>query len=204
MEGNIPEITIVIPCRESETAETTLDSLSRQTFKNFETVVVKDQGKGANWARNEGFKSVKSEFVLFSDSDIRWNEYALEMLLYTLKRNPKASYSYGRYEMGGFIIGHHNFDPARLFVGNYISTMSLVRSKDFPGFDENIKRFQDWDLWLTMLKQGKRGVYCNDLIFSTKVRDGISLNGELTTEEAAKIINDKHGLNLPRFNKDFV
>lgn len=204
MEDRIPTITVVIPCRETEGAELTSQSLKNQTFKDFEVVVVKDQGKGASWARNEGFKQVKSEFVIFSDNDINWQESAFESLLSTLQRNPKASYSYGRYELGGFIIGHQFFNPARLWSSNYVSTMSLLRSKDFCGFDESLKRFQDWDLVLTLLKQGKRGVYCNDLIFTTPVKDGISLNGELTTEQAARIINDKHHLNLPRFNKDFV
>ena len=48
----------------------------------------------------------------------------------------------------------------------YIHTTSLIRKKDFPGFDENIKRLQDWDLWLTMLEQGKRGIWIPKYLFT--------------------------------------
>jgi len=59
-----------------------------------------------------------------------------------------------------------------------------------------IKRLQDWDLWLTMLKNGKYGAYCDDLIFETKVRKGITygenLNPHDTFEEAERAIKQKH------------
>jgi len=57
----------------------------------------------------------------------------------------------------------------------YITTTSLIRAKDFPGFDESLKKFQDWDLWLTMLEQGKIGVWIPEVLFSAKPRKaGIS------------------------------
>lgn len=182
-----------------EGAELTLKSLATQSFRDFSTIVVPDQGKGASWARNAGFKSVKSEYVLFSDNDIEWRPDALETMMYSLRRFPSASYAYGRYKIGDLIIGHQLFDPIALLKNNYISTMSIIRSKDFCGFDEKLKRFQDWDLWLTMLKKGKRGVYCNELIFETPLREGISIGGQAMIE-ALKAISDKHLLNLPEFN----
>jgi hypothetical protein len=36
-------------------------------------------------------------------------------------------------------------------------------------------RFQDWDLWLTMLAQGKTGVYIHEVLFTAhQARLGIS------------------------------
>lgn len=198
MDGNIPRLSIIIPRRMEEGAELTLKSLATQTFKDFSTIVVPDEGKGASWARNEGFKRVESEYVLFSDNDIDWKPNALEVMMSALRRYPKASYAYGRYKIGDLVIGHKLFDPIALLKNNYISTMSIIRSKDFCGFDEKLKRFQDWDLWLTMTKQGKRGVYCNELIFETPLREGISIGGQAMIE-ALKAISDKHFLNLPEF-----
>lgn len=200
-----PEITVVIPHREIEDCKVTLDSLAEQTFKDFHTIEVSDQGKGANWARNEGFKSVNTEFVLFSDNDIDWKSHALETLLRVLKQTPKASYSYGRYRINDQIWCHQAWDPHMLRQENYISTMSLIRTKDFPGFDENIKRLQDWDLWLTMLEQGKRGVYCEDLIFETKERPGITHDGNggiqgtsgVNYLDAILTVRKKHNLDEP-------
>ena len=52
---------------------------------------------------------------------------------------------------------------------NYIHTSSLVRRSAFPGFDEDIKRFQDWDVWLTMAEQGKKGIYLPETLMHVRV-----------------------------------
>lgn len=192
MDRSIPEITVVIPLRETDNADITLESLKKQTVA-FKVVVVKDQGKGACWARNEGFKQVDTQFVLFSDNDIEWKSKALETMLNTLKMS-KASYCYGRYKLGNDIWSHQGWSANELKLKNYISTMSLIRTKDFPGFDENMQRLQDWDLWLTMLEQGKRGVYCEDLIFETEVKPGISHGNPVSYVDAVLIVKKKHNL----------
>src|SRR3990167_2366465 len=201
----MPQITIVIPTRMSEDATITTDSLRFQTYQDFKIVIVPDQDKGANWARNEGFKQCDTEFVIFSDNDISWKENALEVMIETLRHFPRASYTYGRFKIGKNIWGHQMFDPVLLCRANYISTMSLIRSEDFRlcgGFDENLKGYQDWDLWLNLLiNHKKRGTYCNELIFTTEHREGISTN---RTMEAARIINDKYKLNIPRFNTGYL
>lgn len=193
METGVPDITVVIPCREHESADITVDSLAGQTYKNFKIVIQKDQGMGANWARNRGFMQCDTEFVLFSDNDISWRPGALETMHRILKKFPKASYCYGRFKLGDVVWGHEPFNAEILKNHNYISTMSLMRAKDFPGFDESIHRLQDWDLWLTMLEQGKRGIYCEDLIFTTEVRSGITHGGPDYIESEV-IVRRKHGL----------
>lgn len=200
------QITVVIPNRMSETPDVTVNSLNEQTFKDFKTVIVYDQGKGANWARNEGFKQCDTPYVLFSDNDISWKPNALEVLVQTLNRFKLASYAYGRFKVDDVIWGHQMFDPIKLLTANFVSTMSLLRSDDFRlcgGFDENLKGFQDWDLWLNLLiKHKKRGVYCNELIFTTEPRVGISSNRD--NLEVGRIINDKWDLKLPRFNTGYL
>lgn len=191
----LPElrITVVIPIREGTYPKTTLDSLKNQTFKGFSVIVISDRGLGANWARNVGFKSVDTEFVVFSDDDIKWEPSAFKDLMVTLDAHPKASYAYGWYEISGGIRSNVEFDPRLLWHQNYISTMSLIRSKDFVGFDESLRRLQDWDLWLTMLKKGHVGVYCQKKIFSTMYKPGITQGpGCIPYDEARRIVLRKH------------
>jgi len=69
----------------------------------------------------------------------------------------------------------------------------LIRSDDFPCFDENIRRLQDWDLWLTMLEKGNIGTYCGKRIFVTYVRNGISFGNKLSYKVAKNIVLRKHG-----------
>lgn len=186
-------ITVVIATKNISDIGNTLYSLQNQSLGNPKIVVIEDkQRRGANWARNEGFKQVKTNYVLFSDDDIFWEEDAIQNLYLTLLKTPKASYCYGCYEMDDKIYCNQEFDLAKLKKENYISTMSLIKSSDFVGFDENLKRFQDWDLWLNMwINHHRIGVYCGKQIFSTCVRPGISFGGEMSKEEGERIIKEK-------------
>lgn len=187
-------ITIVIPCRENGNPYITLRSLAKQTLLPTAIVVVFDQGKGANWARNRGFELVKTPYVLFSDDDIEWESYALESMYNALQVHSQASYAYGWYYIDDLEYSGNVFNAEQLCINNYVSTMSLIRSIDFTGFDENILRLQDWDLWLTMLEQGKTGVHCGNVLFETKKRVGITFGGDIDWAKARYIVAKKHGL----------
>lgn len=184
MDKNIPKLTVVIPHRMTENADVTINSLAKGTFQDYKIVVVPDQGKGAQWARNEGFKQVDTELVLFSDNDIQWQTEALQTLVGVLERTPKASYSYGRYLLGKDLWSHEAWNPQLLKQHNYISTMSVIRTADLrllgdKPWDEKIHRLQDWDLFLNLLiNHNKRGVYVEDLIFTTPLKEGISHGGQ--------------------------
>jgi glycosyltransferase involved in cell wall biosynthesis len=202
----MPRLTIVIPTRDDpsngwKNSNVTMRSLRRQIFKDFTTVCMWDRDKkGAGWARNRGFDLVATELVLFSDDDIDWRPRALESMVHALDANPKASYAYGAYRSNWRdpkrirTIGQQQFDAGLLRQRNYISTMSVIRSADFPGFDESLRRYQDWDLWLTMLGQGKVGAYCGDVVFETRLDRGGITFGSIPIAEAREIIARKHGL----------
>ncbi len=188
------DLTIIIPIRETDNADITLESLKRQSYQNYKVLVIKDEGKGANYARNKGFKEVKTEFVLFSDNDICWLSEGIKTMIETLKMFPDRSYCYGAYifKNTNWTLCNEEFSEVALKRQNYISTMPVIRTKDFVGFDESLDRFQDWDLWLTMLEQGKKGVYCGSVVFETDYVDH-HWTKEQETEQSNKIII-KHNL----------
>ncbi|MFH1193419.1 MAG: glycosyltransferase family A protein [bacterium] len=120
---------------------------------------------GANWARNYGAHLAQGEYLFFCDADIILKSYALEYLKNALDKNLKASYAYCSFQLGWKKMLSRPFNAEQLKKINYISTMSLIRRKDFSGFDEKIEKFQDWDLWLTMLERGKAGVLVPEVLF---------------------------------------
>lgn len=194
----LPELTIVIPTRTYENANYTLESLKLSSYQNFKVIVVSDEGKGAPYARNKGFLQVDTEFVLFSDNDIQWTINGIKSMIDCLKANPEIAYSYGTNRIGDYTQSTEEFDPELLKKHNYISTMSVIRAKDFPGFDESLRRFQDWDVWLNLLiNHNKVGKHCGKVIFHTPIRAGITQDRELTELEAAAIIKAKYNLNTP-------
>ena len=198
-------ISAVIPTRDEPTPQwyaenITMRTLRRQTIYPFPIFVIHDrERKGAPWSRNQGFSQVRTEYVLFSDDDIDWSERAAETMLWTAKRHPEASWIYCAYRSNWIgpeihTIGFRKFDPDLLKQKNYISTMSLVRCRDFPGFDENLQRHQDWDLWLTMAGHGKTGVFCGHVLFETRITSTGVTFGSIPIDESKRIIRHKHGL----------
>ena len=62
----------------------------------------------------------------------------------------------------------------KIETGNHIHTSSLIRRKDFTGFDPKLKRFQDWDLWLTMLEDSKIGIHIPKVLFTITAKGNMS------------------------------
>lgn len=215
----------------------TLESINKQSFQDYEVIIVNDGSKdgvenlcakylrqlktvdhylflnqinkGAPAARNRGFKESKGEYLFFCDADAILHPQALETLLSSLESNPSASYAYSSFMWGKKLFKLGEFDPEKLKEMPYIHTMSLIRRVDYPvtGWDESIKKFQDWDLWLTMLEQGKLGIFVPQILFYVTPGGTISswlprvaykllpfLPAVKKYNKAVKIIKEKHGL----------
>lgn len=185
------KLTVVIPNKAGQTPELTIKTLYEQTFTDFDIIIINDFSGSAPAARNAGLRLVFTPYVLFSDNDINWFPNSLQLMMDALENDPSISYAYGAYEMGGKRRCYHEFDAQVLRRHNFISTMTIVRTADHPGWDENLKRLQDWDVWLTMAAQGKVGKQVGEVIFNTPERDGITKGG-IGWNEAITAIKRKH------------
>ena len=190
------KITIIIPNKFGESPIVTINSLYKQTIQNFDIIIINDFDGNANIARNKGLKFVDTEYVLFSDNDIEWEPNAIELMFNELENNKDISLVYGYFINNERLEGNYDWNINKLYTVNYISTMTMVRTKDHPGFDENLKRLQDWDVWITMTKNGKVGKYINNKMFSTKYRKGITFGNNFSYGDAKNFILQKH------FNKN--
>lgn len=183
-----PLISVIIPTyQHAGTIGETLGSVLAQDYPNIEVIVVDDgstdntkqavepfrdsltyvhqENRGANAARNQGFLLAKGEFVIFVDADVAMKPDMLTRLADALFEHPEVSIAYSGFRFGWKKFRGLFWDADRLRRLNYIHTTSLVRRVDFPGFDETIRRFQDWDVWLTMLEAGKKGILVPKVLF---------------------------------------
>ncbi len=195
----MPNISVIIPTyNHANTLPEVLDAVFLQTLPPLEVIVVNDgstddtdavlkpylsriryisqDNKGANPARNRGLKEAKGEFVMVLDADVVLRVDTLALLADALEKHPESSYAYGRFYLGWKSFRNYAFSADRLRKMNYIHTSALVRTKDHPGYDESIRRFQDWDVWLTMLGKGKTGVFVPEYLYEVRV-DGTSRIG---------------------------
>lgn len=154
--------------------------------------------------RNQGAKRATQPFIMFADDDVIYGADYLSILLDALEKNPSAAYAYGDYAgvtmpnvrttlPPVFFVKASSFDPNLLRRENYINTSALIRREVFCGFDENLARFQDWDLWLSLLAKGHHGVYVEGTrLFGFCLDQGISLLPP--KPELLAAIKTKHGL----------
>lgn len=184
-----PELSVIIPLRPG--SKPRLGSLKKQQTQ-IEIILAWDKWENANAARNHGVQFARAEYLLFCDDDIDWFDGAIDHMLAFLKAHPDAAYVYGGYTLGENLRCNREFSTPALLRSNYISTMSIIRASCFVPFDRTIERLQDWDLWLTLLENGKTGVYCGKPVFTTAIRDGITQNGKISYDDAVAVIRRKH------------
>lgn len=190
-------ISVIIPhYNHSEELQKTLGNIFNQTLKNIEVIIVDDgsdlshiarfkleilpkfpranfiftEHQGAAAARNRGFKESKGDKVIFWDADITADLVMLEKMCQALQNNPEAAYAYSSFNFGWKKFECGEFDAEKLKKVNYIHTTALIRRENFIKFDESLKKFQDWDLWLSLLERGKKGIWVPEILFTVKPR----------------------------------
>lgn len=188
-------VSLIVPTLGKRALAPLLAAVEKQTYQHFELVVVKDsERRGAPFARNQGASQARGEFLFFLDDDVILTVGALDVLVRTLEAHPRAAYAYGWFRIDGKIVGRQPFDASKLCRQNFVSTNCLVRASVFPGWDENLRRWQDWELWLRLLGAGKHGVFVDHRIFSTSFdRNGISADAA-ALQHAAQVLRARHGI----------
>ncbi|MHB8831184.1 MAG: glycosyltransferase [Patescibacteria group bacterium] len=202
---DVSDIAIVIPCwNHAKTLERTLEAICHQTIQPKEIVVVDNNSndnpgdvverfksrlpvscviykekQGAPASRNEGARLTNASFLLFLDADVELKPKALEVMRAALDQHPEATFAYSDFFWGHKLFKGRDWDPEALKRMNWIHTSSLIRREAWVPFDESLKRFQDWDLWLTLAEHGKKGVWIPKVLF--KVTEAAGRKGKISS-----------------------
>lgn len=180
-----PLISVIIPSRAGEEI-TSLESLKKQTYAKLEIIIEYDEKmEGASVVRNRGARKANGKYFFFCDNDLILNPNCIADLYHALLKSKDAKWAFGKFYIDENLFngeGDKDIPKDKYSVEwvNYfhgMSTMSLIDSSINPIFDENMKRFNDWDLWLNLNRQGYLPVFCDKILFTTKNRrNGISKN----------------------------
>jgi glycosyltransferase involved in cell wall biosynthesis len=159
--------------------------------------------RNAQKTRNYGLSKASGEYVVFLDADDYFRNDFLEKTQNIMKNNSKIRLVYSDRENIGTedllaSIGHSsnwkskdfNYNALRKY--NYISLPSLIRRKYFKGFDEKIRRFQDWEAWLNFLKP-KSAVRIPEPLFFVRFHEQNKTFTENKSIEKIKVLY-KHGV----------
>ncbi|MBI4281315.1 glycosyltransferase family 2 protein [Candidatus Uhrbacteria bacterium] len=154
--------------------ESRIANYAIETIRDSLFVIRNSTNGGAPAARNAGLQKAKGEYVIFCDADVVMRPDMLRKMHDALQKNFEVSYAYSSFTFGWKTFTLWPFDAEKLRRMPYIHSTSLIRRLHFPktGWDETLKRLQDWDLFLTMLEEGHTGVWISDILFTVAVRRG--------------------------------
>ncbi len=157
-----------------------IQSVLNQSYKDFELIVVDDcstdgteemlkkfpqveyfktkRNSGHDGLpKNIGIQKAKGDYICFLDDDDIWRRDALKVLLKYIEYS-KADIVYADYLIDRKPGWSIHFSPSLLSKQNYITMDTVIIRKkcllEVGGFNEEIPRFKDWNLWLRLQKRG--------------------------------------------------
>lgn len=198
-------VTVIVPHqlhREKWFKENCLPSIKAQN--PCQLAIVDGPGTAAE-KRNEGARSAVQPYLYFCDDDVILRSDCLRTLFDAAEADPGPDFFYSssvcRIHDGLSFPGQRGvnrpgpWDPEKLREANYINMMALVRREKFPGLDPRIRRFEDWDLWLTISENGGYGKYVSDVLFESHHFDkGVTLTEP--EEFWLREVKKKHGMKV--------
>lgn len=117
--------------------------------------------------KNNGIMASKADLIAYLDDDCEFRKDHLQALFNEFQKDPSLDVAYGdRWitssvkEMPSGKGVAMDYIPALLAYRNYIDTSDVLMKKsilyEVGGWDEGLKRFADWNLWVRLSKLNKK------------------------------------------------
>ena len=195
LNGAIYKVSIVIPLYNAKRyVAQTIESAIAQTYKNIEVIVVDDgstdapleilarypvhvfrqENKGASAARNTGIREATGDFIVMLDADdtIDREYVARTMSLMT----PDVDVVCTDFEYFGENHSRTTITKPTLveeLTGNKLTCCALFRKQalvDVGGYNTKLFAYEDWNLWIDLISQGKNVVVLNEPLFHYRAK----------------------------------
>jgi glycosyltransferase involved in cell wall biosynthesis len=182
-------VSIVVPCYNGgRFIDQLLESLARQTFRDFEILIVNDgstdaatnaklaslnssirvinqENRGLSGARNAGMAVAESDLVLALDCDDEIEPgYLAETVPVLRQAPPDVAIVFTHTRFGGSAsgIGRRYFNPFVLLFANPLPSCVLLRKQCWQavgGYDESMREgYEDWEFYMRLALAGFRGI----------------------------------------------
>jgi len=169
----MPKVSIVIPVwgEYKKFLNNCLESVKRQTYKDYEVIVVENKTDLPS-ARNEGICRATGEYIMPLDVD---DELRADYLEKTVgKGDIVTTAHFGAGNKKAIPVLEVNL--ADLKRHNVVIACSLFKKKvweDIGGYDEKLTvGWEDWDFWLRAMLKGYKIETVNEPLYHYKQRKG--------------------------------
>lgn len=146
--------------------------------------LIQQENQGVSAARNKGISVANGEFILPLDSD-DWIDPMYLVLTVPMMSDPKVgivSTDYMKFGVDNFYVNTYHITLEQEIDGNGIPICSLIRRKAFdqtPGYTRAFVNaagntralgYEDWNLWLDILKRGWKMETVNKPLFNYRTK----------------------------------
>jgi glycosyltransferase involved in cell wall biosynthesis len=184
-----PAVSVVVPCYNGgRFVDQLLATLTRQTFQDFETIIVDDgstdeatrakldsldpsirvihqDNRGMSGARNSGIAAARSDLVLVVDCDDEIDpNYLAEAVPLLKDAPPDVAFVFTHTRLAGAASGIVRcfFNPFALLFANTLPSCMMLRKRccdAVGGYDESMREgYEDWEFYLRLARAGFRGI----------------------------------------------
>ena len=183
---------------DGSTEKSAIETLEKIKNMDDRIIIINKENEGVSVARDYGMKftNEQSKYVMFLDSDDLLNKTYLECAYWTLETNVNASFAYT--DVLNF--GEREFKWVKYYTpeqekkDNILVLTSLIRKKDFlkvGGFDTKEKDiYEDWMLWLKMMKEGMYPVRMSFLGFWYRQKNKSDSQLQRANKNREKLLKD--------------
>lgn len=206
-----PAVSVVVPCfNGGRYIDQLLACLERQTFRDFEIVIVDDgstepmtrdklasldpairiirqSNRGLSGARNTGIREARAPLVFPLDCDDTIEPQTLELLYSLLKDAPARvgiAFSGLRMEGASEVVASRSFNAFDLLFSNTLPSGILIRKSAWQavgGYDEAMRDgYEDWEFHLRLALAGFGGRGVSEPLYHYRIEAGGMLLGRST------------------------
>lgn len=161
--------------------------------------LIKKANGGVSSARNAGIAAARGEYILPFDSDDIIRPQMVTQSVKAMEADPtiKAVATQAEYFEGRTGLWHlPEFDIRLLARKNFIFICALFRKADWErvgGYCEELKAREDWDFWISVLKDGGRFVRLDEVGFLYRIRQNSKrISDRRLKRHVVETLNSRH------------
>ena len=149
------KVSVIIPTTRPEELKKAVESVKKQTFKDFELIIIKDEfHQGIARTLNEGTRKAKGKYIAILADDDEWiDKDKLERQVYFLDTHP----DYILVGTSAIVIDDTGKEIARFTGDGFPPHSSVIYRKEAGEYDEDFPRAVDYEFFCRVKKMGKFG-----------------------------------------------
>jgi len=198
--NKVPKISVITACyNHGRFINEMLDSIFRQTFEDYEVIIVNDgstddtaeilnkishpkvsiihkENHGPAAARNTAIKEARAKIIMNIDADDMAGPGLLEKAFEIIGSDDNTGIAYCDPELigaGKGKIDTGEYSREAMLIKNLITSAACFRKTDWEkagGYsDELIYGMEDWDFWLSITEQGRDVIKIRDAFFYYRI-----------------------------------